>query len=210
MNNLPTHFLIHHQQLSRPLQPCVSSFSMHYLNTLALFPALQPSSLTRSQPIIHYFCDHCNHACLTFTCILQIIRVVSGLATPYTNPALPTYTNLPICVPRSTPTTTTSPYTGRPYQCFFSSCPATLNCRCGSPVVSCRVGHDMIVLNAVKRATIAQAFRLGRCVIKFRFLLSSFPRFARLPTGLCGPKHGLLSAGLIPPYSSGVLTIPCV
>ena len=183
---------------------------MHYLNTLVLFPALQPSFLTRSQPTIHYLCDHCNHACLTFTCILQIIRIVSGLATPCTNPALPTYTNLPICVPRSTPTTTTSQNTGRPYQCFFSSRPATLNCRCGSPVVSCRVGYDTIVRNAVKCATITQVFRLGRCVTKFRFLLSSFPRFARLPTGLCGPKHGLLSAGLIPPYSSGVLTIPCV
>ena len=181
---------------------------MHYLNTLVLFPALQPSFLTPSQPTIHYYCDHCNHACLTFTCIL---RVVSGLATPYTNPALPTYTNLPICVPRSTPTTTTTfPNTGRPYQCFISSRPATLKLplRISCCVLSCWT--DMIVRNAVKRATIAQAFRLGWCAIKFRFLLSSFPRFARLPTGLCGPKHGLLSAGLIPPYSSGVLTIPCV
>ena len=140
--SLLPHFLIHHQQLSRPLQPCVSSFSMHYLNTLALFPALQPSSLTRSQPTIQYFCDHCNHTCLTFTCILQIIRVVSGLATSYTNPALSTNTNLSICVPRSTPTTTTFPNTGRPYQCFFSSRPATSIV--AADLLLCPVVSDMI------------------------------------------------------------------
>ena len=91
--SLLPHFLIHHQQLSRPLQPCVSSFSMHYLNTLALFPALQPSSLTRSQPTIHHFCDHCNHACHiqhTYSHSFALFPVMQPLANP-----IPTCTYYP-------------------------------------------------------------------------------------------------------------------
>ena len=66
----------------------------------------------------------------------------------------------------------------------------------------------MIVHNVVMRVTITRVFWPGQCDFKFRFLLSSFPRFARYLRVCVVPSMGSYPRDASPRTVAGHLLCP--